>query len=1253
MSSMFLLSRKSITGALVILIVLLFGKYSWAQSGPSELQNNPKDLFKDSNEKALSYYSGTASISIPLYEPIPISLSYAATGIRADQLSGMVGLGWRLQAGGEVRRIQRDLADEEPNGRSDNQDRFKPNARKVDPVNFASIGSTPVENGNINQFFSSIRFAGLTLNETEGYDLAPDEFSYNVLGRAGRFYFSSAGDVVSADNIKVEMRYQRRYNAPTTTAKYAEITSFIITFDDGVKCYFSSLSTHQIGSHYTSYGSRGYSACGGYLNDTYDVVRRDDNSQFTDSWNITKIVYPDDNNAMLFEYDKSQTVDAIRRGKDVLYYYYINGNARTGYHDYRNLLGAVLNGCESNIGKARLKSITKGRFKVGFEYYTDATFTNTFGNFKLEWLSALNVLGLDGSILKKYSFVHERVTPRKQLLTEIRISDKDGRVSQGRYKFDYDRTYMPDFEYLPGNMGGTSPNVQAVDNTCGVDKFGYFNGVVSSYKSLIYLPWYVPEASFVNQPIQNDREPSAATVMAMSLTKMTYPAGGSVQYEYEPNMYSAVANASISTVRIGGGIRVKKMRIYDGVDASKDVVKTFEYTAATNAALSSGVISAEPYVTYRYISPASAKRTAFWIDMFAHESWLPTNVGYERVVERASDGSGIVYEFLTAKDYPFAQVTNNYAGIGDYALQYNLFNANGQAVGQGNSTSYRMTHRVSHPFNKLDGRFDYMRGLLKKKTYYAAAGQAVSSVSYEYSPQEIAALPTILIERIDGHTGYYNQAQPTNDSPTLHLEYDVCHDRIPFWLGMMSITNTIVGRPLLSKTTSEEYSQVSGTGTARTIIEKEYNNYGYPVKTTTHDSQGRSVVDAIKYSSDYTSSVANAEVNSLVTKNMLGKAVEVTHSVADRVVAGELYQYNNDGQPLKVYSLKVTNPMLSLPATTNDYQANVALYTLNKKYLYDAVSKNIITETEHTSIINSYLWTQAQFNAAKLQGSDISQERVAAGSTSYAATIQAGNSAVTVGTFTNNFADNGETQLLFYVSKTASAKSSPFVRLSIRHAGMIMHAEVFHSDPINGNENTRAVTLALPDGDYDIVAEMLPIPANIYQLSNSYISPVNVQVTVTPFEIRSKAFYTSFEGANTGLHIVAGGKTGSKSYVGQFALPIPYQAGTYKISYWEAPYDGSTVTGNWVLKEEVITVSATTAKTIGSASNASVIDEVRLQPANTLMSTSALENSFHHASESTVGNIITHYQYDSLGRIRAILDDNGNIVKSYEYSIAK
>ena len=59
----------------------------------------------------VSYFNGLPSIDIPLYTleykdlNLPLHLSYYASGIQLNQYPTMVGLGWNLNAGGCITRV--------------------------------------------------------------------------------------------------------------------------------------------------------------------------------------------------------------------------------------------------------------------------------------------------------------------------------------------------------------------------------------------------------------------------------------------------------------------------------------------------------------------------------------------------------------------------------------------------------------------------------------------------------------------------------------------------------------------------------------------------------------------------------------------------------------------------------------------------------------------------------------------------------------------------------------------------------------------------------------------------------------------------------------------------------------------------------------------------------------------------------------------------------------------------------------------
>ncbi|RNC85968.1 MAG: hypothetical protein ED557_04155 [Balneola sp.] len=71
-------------------------------------------------ETPVSLYTGVPDISIPITTitgasySLPISLSYHAGGIKAQEVASWVGLGWSLNAGGVITRSTRGDADDDP-----------------------------------------------------------------------------------------------------------------------------------------------------------------------------------------------------------------------------------------------------------------------------------------------------------------------------------------------------------------------------------------------------------------------------------------------------------------------------------------------------------------------------------------------------------------------------------------------------------------------------------------------------------------------------------------------------------------------------------------------------------------------------------------------------------------------------------------------------------------------------------------------------------------------------------------------------------------------------------------------------------------------------------------------------------------------------------------------------------------------------------------------------------------------------------
>jgi hypothetical protein len=112
---------------------------------------------------------------------------------------------------------------------------------------------------------------------------------------------------------------------------------------------------------------------------------------------------------------------------------------------------------------------------------------------------------------------------------------------------------------------------------------------------------------------------------------------------------------------------------------------------------------------------------------------------------------------------------------------------------------------------------------------------------------------------------------------------------------------------------------------------------------------------------------------------------------------------------------------------------------------------------------------------------------------------------------------------------------------------------------------------------------------------------------------------------------------------------------TYIVSYWSrggalsvngsTAISGRTVNG-WTYYEHKVANPAAGSITI---SGTSIIDELRLYPADALMTTYTYEPLTGLSTQCDATNKINYYQYDDLKRLKLIKDQDGNTVKAFEY----
>lgn len=868
----------------------------------------------------VSLYTGVPEISIPLYEivsgdlVIPISISYHASGFKVNDVSNPVGLGWALNAGGQISRTLRGKPDEITNTLKGFFDESF--------LNFHSMME---------------RLKTLLVN----VDTQPDVFFYNMGtkdGSSGRFMFDYKGrDLIPYQPLKPIFLNETNIIMDSHN-RMSNLNNMSLTDDKG-RLYKYGTGSNSIETTYTTINSSYLSRW--MLNEVWPASRAPEDKVSFSYINGEKYSHTE-------RPEFAIVIDSIRENSGVqlstppytqpYFNYFGNYFQQISNESYK--LEGVEGGYHYDYIQKNISEIT---FKGG-----RATFTYESSN---KYLDRITIYNTSNAIIRIIAFSYSNYADgERKKLDRVDINNASS-VAKESYKFDYD----------PG-LGHININAQ--------DKWGYYNGyesnysllqtqdvnVVSSFMGLYYPFTYTYDVTTIGAAQRATAEDGMKRYM---LKKITYPTGGHTEFDFEANRYMR-ADSILEEV---GGLRIKSISSDNG---SGQLLKK-EYKYGENNSGAGEVADLRPFASH-FIAQSYDHYYEYNLSnksVIARRRYYSSNanplmnfidgsaVYYKQVEETTVDGAGIPngktkYSF----GIPFTRNLANYGSqFGELPDQYSeafmgyMFpvqyaKSNWKYNASLNSFSLVDEELTSHPY--------------VQKQAYTTGYDIHTSVNYLAKPGESE-------EDYENIRDIFQEEMQVTD--------------ILFYNGFSKpgdkIYNTYKddGTLAISDTTIVEYGNTDYHAYPTRIIKRNSNGEA-SIQTLKYPLDYQNILNTnnLNKSINYLKSINYVsptieETSSVADQNLLNKQYK----------GGVLKLYNFD----KPYLNKIYNTELLLP-TTSFLESSVSAGNVNidpsylEKFSFDYTATGQIKEQSATRGAKvSYLWSYGgQYPIAKIENAD-------------------------------------------------------------------------------------------------------------------------------------------------------------------------------------------------------------------------------------------------------------------------------------------
>lgn len=446
----------------------------------------------------VSYYSGIPDISIPLYEikngniKVPIILKYHSGGIKVNQESGWVGLGWHLQIGGCINENNTEL------GGDFGQECFP------DPLQTSLVDYYALSLGEAESLCKGQSFDKGSFTKSLTFKGEPDIVSYNFLNYSGKFFYDRNFNYTSIkqSNLLIERGdYFNLFNEVNLYDSWtiADENGTIYFFDDIEKTEIAYEQMYRPSQNQSIFLSTMLSASGKKVDFSYSKLPKKQllpvYSEYVTKLSVNNTAY--------------STSTPIKKYSDV------------------KTEPLILNEIDFEIG--RVQFVTSSRVDVHGKKLDQIIIFDNFNDspvmtvqFEYSYFNGSTTYGDFMSHFTDPYFTQDMKSKRLKL---IAISIKGTGENIETYNFEYYEN-----KQLP------------YKTSFAFDYWNYFNGKINAGIIPDFSRFnFQLENIFINElGINNNREPDVNYVNAGTLKKVIYPTGGATEYVYETNTYKNI-----------------------------------------------------------------------------------------------------------------------------------------------------------------------------------------------------------------------------------------------------------------------------------------------------------------------------------------------------------------------------------------------------------------------------------------------------------------------------------------------------------------------------------------------------------------------------------------------------------------------------------------------------------------------------------------------------------------------------------------